>query len=97
MCLFSGSLKSKLPYSSVLILVWLLGRVSIFLARMLTLFQQLPTMTACGVGREGGQQEYTNFTVPSFFVSFFMTLKVSIAKTSHDTSVSTYCTVVGNT
>ena len=54
MCLFSGSLRSKLPYSSVLILVWLLGRVSIFLARMLTLFQQLPTMTACG-GRKRGR------------------------------------------
>ena len=34
MCLFSGSRRSKLPYSSVLILVWLLGRVSIVLARM---------------------------------------------------------------
>ena len=28
MCLFSGSRRSKLPCSSVLILVWLLGRVS---------------------------------------------------------------------
>ena len=33
MCLFSGSRRSKLPYSSGLILVWLLGRVSIVLAR----------------------------------------------------------------
>ena len=32
MCLFSGSRRSKLPYSSVLILVWLLGRVSVVLA-----------------------------------------------------------------
>ena len=31
MCLFSGSRRSKLPYSSVLISVWLLGRVSIVL------------------------------------------------------------------
>ena len=35
MCLLSGSFRSKLPYSSVLILVSMLRRASIFLARML--------------------------------------------------------------
>ena len=35
MCLFSGSRRFKLQDSSVLILVWLLGRISIVLARML--------------------------------------------------------------